>query len=280
VTSLNRPYANRSNSGGSRSLKGAGDFLEWELHAVRFLERAGYDLIYSTDIDTHTLGMRLRDFKVVMSVGHDEYWTREMYDAFEGARNAGVNLAFLGSNIAYWGTRIQPAANGDPNRQVVAYRHWAQQYDPLYNTNRSTAMWRNTPLNRPESALIGVQYDYNTVDLDMVVSDCTTLTWICAGSGLAQGSVLTGLVGYEVDIVTPYSPAGVVQLARSPYVVNGQTRYSSMTYYTHSSGAGVFATGSLQWVWGLDTSAPYPSRANPATETLTRNIIDGFLRLK
>jgi hypothetical protein len=275
AASLNRPYRNSSNSiGALRSFKGAGDFLEWELHAVRFLERNGYDVLYSTNIDTHTNAARLRQFRGFLSVGHDEYWTKEIYDNVEAARNAGVNLAFLGANNAYWGTRLEPDAMGVANRRVVSYKY-QQGLDPLIGTARATERWRMAPLNRPEASLIGVQYDYNTVDLDMVVFDCSS--WICAGTGLQRGDRLPGLLGYEVDKVDVGSPANISVVMASPYVVSGQTRYAHLTYYTHTSGAGVFATGSNQWNWGLDAYAPFPERANVHAQTITRNVLDRFL---
>ena len=275
AASFNRPYNNVTASlGPIRTLKGAGDFLEWELHAVRFLERNGYDVLYSTNIDTHRHPQRLRQFRAFLSVGHDEYWTREIYDAVEGARNAGVNLAFLGANNAYWGTRLEPDARGNPDRRVVSYKYYTN-LDPLAGGPYATSLWRDPPLNRPEAALIGVQYDYNTVDLDMVVHDCSS--WVCSGTNLVPGSRLPGLLGYEVDRVAPSSPGNVSVIMRSPYVVNGETRYANLTYYTHPSGAGVFATGSMQWNWGLDSWPPYPDRANTNAQTIMRNVLNRFL---
>jgi hypothetical protein len=268
--SFNRPYANASRVHGM----GAGDFLFWELHALRFVEREGYDVLYTTDIDTHTKPNRLRDFSGFLSVGHDEYWTRSIYDAVEGARNAGVHLAFLGANMGYWSVRLEPSSTGTPLRSMVSYKYWPQR-DPLGSTQQATVQWRNAPLNRPEAALIGVQYDFDPVEGDMVIDNCK---WICHGTGLKQGDRLTGLLGYEVDTLAPSSPHDIVSLARSPYQANGQTRYSSMTYYRHSpSGARVFATGSMYWNWGLDAYAPYPERANPAAQQMMRNVLDRFV---
>jgi hypothetical protein len=47
--SFDRPYTDT----------GAGHFLRWEMYFVHWLERMGYDVIYSTDIDTHINGSRL-----------------------------------------------------------------------------------------------------------------------------------------------------------------------------------------------------------------------------
>ena len=49
-----------------------------------------------------------------------------------------------------------------------------------------------------------------------------------------------------------------------------------MTLYTADSGATVFATGSMQWLWGLDDyNAPKlrPSVVNEGAQQLTRNVL-------
>ena len=70
IVSFDRPYA--GNPYGVR-LDGAGDFLRrWEYNAVRFLEREGYEIAYSTDVDTHERAGSLLRHAVFLSVGHDE----------------------------------------------------------------------------------------------------------------------------------------------------------------------------------------------------------------
>ena len=61
---------------------------------------------------------------------------------------------------------------------------------------------------------------------------------------------------------------GTQQITNSPYIAaDGTLNYSDITYYQAASGAAVFATGSMQWNWGLEqgiqdcfTSAPRLSR--------------------
>ena len=77
---------------------------------------------YSTNLDTHANGGRLLNHKGFLSVGHDEYWSKAMYDAVEAARDAGVNLAFFGANTVYWQVRFEPSAGGVPNRVMVCYK--------------------------------------------------------------------------------------------------------------------------------------------------------------
>ena len=45
--------------------------------------------------------------RLVAVAGHSEYWTKTMRDAFETARDSGVNLAFMGANDAYWQVRYE-----------------------------------------------------------------------------------------------------------------------------------------------------------------------------
>jgi hypothetical protein len=281
--SFDRPYSNPQ-----RHLKGkgAGDFLDWELLMLRFIEREGYDAAYTSNIAVHAAPARLRQHRAFLSVGHDEYWTREMYDALQHARDRGVHMGFFGANMGYWQVRLEPSSGGRPNRKVVCYKYAAPAQDPLYGNqwHLVTTVWRDQLLQRPEAALIGVMYDYNTVDLDMVMSDCSS--WICEGTGLADGDILRGMLGYEVDRVDrASSPANIQILAESPYEVCfgascvPEIRYANMTYYDHlPSGAGVFATGTMQWNWGLDSFGPRGDRVNTAVQQMTRNVLNRFVQ--
>jgi hypothetical protein len=280
--SFNRPYQNSQRPFNG---KGAGDFLSWELLMLRFIEREGYDVTYTSNIAVHITPECLRRHRAFLSVGHDEYWTREIFNAMQQARDGGVHLGFFGANMGYWQVRLEPSSTGQPNRKVVCYKWAAPTRDPMHATNPqlTTTVWRAPLLNRPEAALIGVMYDYNSVDLDMVMSDCST--WICAETGLSNGDVLPGMLGYEVDRVDPASsPANIQILASSPYQVcfgagcTPETRYANMAYYTAPSGAGVFATGTMQWNWGLDDFGPWGNRANTAVQQMTRNVLNRFAR--
>src|SRR5258707_9774658 len=82
-----------------------------------------------------------------------------MYDAAEGARDAGVSLGFMGSNPVYWQARYEAASSGVANRVLVSYKtsEAPNPVDPITATNPAltTTQWRQPPVNRPEQSLIG-----------------------------------------------------------------------------------------------------------------------------
>ncbi len=285
--SFNRPYALGANSG-SASGVGAGDFITnvqlssqtypggWEVNMVRFLESEGYDVTYITDLDTHENGSLLLNHKAFLSVGHDEYWSWQMRNNVETARDRGVGLAFFSANVCYWQIRFEPSvANGAIDRTIVSYKESAQTNDPLASSPTqsylTTTNWREDPVNRPEAAMIGVQYGSNPANSDLVIVSPSDPVFMY--TGLQSGSHVPGLVGYEYDQIQNSSPANLVQLAHSP----AGSSASDMTIYTAASGAKVFATGSIQWSWGVDdfnTPALRPSVYSPAAQQITRNVLN------
>jgi hypothetical protein len=292
--SFNRPYA-RSAHPSAASGVGAGDFLTatsihptspispagWEYNMVRWLERQGYDVTYSTNIDMHRDGHWWKRHKAWLSVGHDEYWSREMRSHVEEARERGIGLGFFSSNTCYWQIRLEPSPlTGQPYRTMVAYKETAHQSDPYAidddpsNDRLVTSQWRDAPVNEPEESLIGVMYDAVPVDGDIVISQSSHP--IFSGVPLPPDGRLRGLLGYEVDRPFYESPQGLRILAQSPYEVGGRWNQAAMTLYTWPSGAHVFATGSMQWSWGLDDyNAPdiRSSRLSEAAQEITKNVL-------
>jgi cellulose synthase/poly-beta-1,6-N-acetylglucosamine synthase-like glycosyltransferase len=280
AVSLNRPYAVSSDLKAADST-GAGPFLRgWEYNMVRWLERSGYDVTYTTDLDVHEDAEALRSHRAFLAVGHDEYWTWAMRQHLETARDRGTHLAFFAANSGYWQIRLEPSrVNGQRNRTIVAYKERALTQDPLFldrdpnNDHIVTTRWRSAPVNRPEAALVGGMYLEGTpeVDGDLVIEN--PFNWIVQNTGLERGTHLPGLLGYEVDGLADSSPQNIIVIARSPV---GRT-FASSTLYQASSGALVFNAGSMQWIWGLDDFRADPfdrPRMNPALQQMTRQLLD------
>lgn len=243
VVSFDRPY------GGN----GSGEFLGREYEFVFFAESLGLDLTYWTDIDLHTRPQRVRQHRGFVSLGHDEYYSNEMRAALEAARDGGVNLAFLGANAMFRKIRLEDSPLG-PARREVNYR--SAKEDPTTDPQQETVSWRDAPSNKPESALLGNYYECNPVQGDMVIAQADS--WVFAGTGWADGTVLPGLVGNEYDRVTPEAPtpANVMVLAHSPVTCKGRQTFADISYYTAPSGAGVLVLGTFRWIPLLDDACP------------------------
>jgi hypothetical protein len=235
VVSFDRPYDGT----------GSGEYFGREDLLVNQIEAMGLDVSYTTDVDTHAHPELLANHRVFVSGAHDEYWSKEMRDGVEAARDRGVNLIFMGANAAFRRIRLEPSPLG-PNRREVNYRVAGE--DPLDKVDpaRVTTSWRDGPSPRPESSMIGNLYECNPVSADMVIGEASS--WVFAGTGLKDGDKLSRLVGNEYDRVTPErpTPTNIEVLAHSPVVCHGAKSFSDVTYYTAPSGAGVFATGTFQ----------------------------------
>jgi N,N-dimethylformamidase beta subunit-like protein len=265
VVSFDRPYARGD---------GQADFLGLEFPLIMMMEQLGLDVTYITDVDTHARPQLLLKHKMWFSLGHDEYWSKEMRDGVEGARDKGVNLAFLGANAAFRQIRFEPSAIG-PNRHEVCYK--AANEDPIHATNPAltTVNWRDAPVSRPESQMIGQQYECNPVNADMVVVDPTA--WVFNGTGVKAGQKLPNAVGSEYDRFDPAQsgPKTVQIFAHSPVVCHGRPSFADMTYYNAPSGAGVFSTGTIVWITKL--TPPGPGSPNDAVAIqVTKNVITAF----
>ncbi|MEO9223620.1 MAG: N,N-dimethylformamidase beta subunit family domain-containing protein [Acidimicrobiales bacterium] len=261
--SFDRPY----------DLSGSGNFLGGVHEITALVESLGLDVTYSTSLDTHAQPALVAKHKVWISPAHDEYWSLEMRNGVQAARDAGVNLMFLGANCMFRRIRLQDSPIG-PNRHQINYR--IASLDPLNGKDpaRVTTSWRDPPDPMPESEILGNFYESNPVKGDMVIS--APDAWMFAGTGVHQGTVWPGVIGNEYDRVTleVTTPANIQVLAHSPVVCRGQHRYADMTYYTAASGAGVFDAGSI---WFERHLVPGQGGAVDATiQKMVTNMLQAF----
>jgi hypothetical protein len=288
--SFDRPYTYADHTG-------AGDFLHWELYFVRWLERNGYDVTYTTDVDTHANGGALLNHKAALSVGHAEYWSAEMRQAFESARDKGVSLGFFGANAVYTQIRFEPSASNAANRVIVCYKD--ANLDAVADRSLTTVPFRYAPVSRPEQQLLGVMYDdYFDAEAQpqsYVVQN--SANWIYANTGFVNGSAVPGILGYEIDrffpdAPYPYSVPGTYALvSKSPFTnIEGSSGISNSSIYQSydpakgTAGGWVFGAGTIDWSFALDSYLPpagINTRAFPApnagAQTTTSNILNRFL---
>jgi hypothetical protein len=233
---------------------------------IRYLEREGFDVAYTTDVDTHREPWSPAGHRLLMTSGHDEYWTRELRDAFEEALAAGVNLACMGANTAYWQMRFE-----DGERTMVEYRWRAE--DPEPDRALKTELFRNLAPARPECLLWGVQYqdglglpnqsrDYT------LTRECDAHPWL-EGTGFEHPATLKGLVGYEWDgLQKGLEPADATVF----FHYDNELSNADALVHRAPSGAQVFAAGSLQFSWGLDDWG-WPEHADERLQRFMRNAL-------
>ena len=168
---------------------------------IHWLEKSGYDVAYTTDVDTHVDGTHLFNYRGLIIPVHSEYWSKQMYDNTGAALNAGVNMGFFGADAIYWQIRYESSSSGVPNRVVVCYRD--ATIDPTTDPSLTTVYWRDPILNRPEQTLIGVMFT-NIVLVDSqgnyapyVVTNSGNRVY--DGTGFKDGDSVPGVVGYEAD---------------------------------------------------------------------------------
>jgi hypothetical protein len=245
----------------------------WELSLVRFLEREGVDVSYVTDVDVAgDPGVLLRH-RVAITAGHGEYWTKGIRDAYENARARSTNLLFMGANTGYWQVRYENA-----RRTMVGYKSAA---DPVADRSLTTVRFRELSPARPECTLLGVQHEegpglYNWPRADFVTNSFPPASQWFRNTGLAAGATISQVVSREHDWIPPGSNnCGLpLQVLFHHDAVNDQLERSEAVRYTFpSSGARVFASGSLEFPWVLD---PYRYPDGPGTPVDTR--IQQFVR--
>jgi hypothetical protein len=212
---LTRPFTNRGVPPRFRSYDLG--FLHWI-----YQNRRDVDILVEDDLERVGTGDELRAaYRLVIFSGHTEYVTEHVYDLIDRYRDLGGCLWFLSSNNFF--RRVE--RRGD----VI----------------RRDRLWRE--LDRPEAALLGVQYlanDDGARQASYVVAPDAP-TWAFEGSGVGPGEPF-GTYGIEIDARTAASPPGTQVLAAIPDVF-GPGRTAEMTYYETPAGAKVFAAGSMNF---------------------------------
>ena len=287
--SLNRVNVNRGDNA-------TNNFFHAEYALARFLERNGYDVTYQGGIDGDRHGALLKNHKMYISVGHDEYWSGPQRKNVEAARDAGVNLVFMSGNDVFWKTRYEASIDGTntPYRTIAIYKDTHERYDENGqqqphrrvdpDPNVWTGTWRDdSPLNpggpQPENALTGTIFTGNANAQEPVAVPAkfaklrfwrnTEVAKLTGDELLVLGN---GLVGHEFneDVDNGFRPAGLIHLSEITldgvnYIQDQGSRYDSgtaahaFTLYRAKSGALVFSGATVQFAWALDNFHDSPS---------------------
>lgn len=274
-------------------------FSNWEQPFVEWAEANGHVLEYAANGDLESRPGLVDAYKLVLSVGHDEYWSAPMRDTLERYIAKGGNVAFFSGNTCCWQVRAEDDGS--------ALTCWKQNYhqDPVYSARKSQALlsslWSHHLVQRPENQLTGVGFLWGgyhkshgqLMDGSGAFTVHRPTHWIFEGTGMKAGDAFGGkdtIVGYECDgcevewkdgVPVPTYRDGTPKtfeiLGSAPAQwhpddcewydrwENGRKGNAILGMYT--AGGTVFTCGSTDWSHGLRGK-------DPVVETITRNLLN------
>jgi hypothetical protein len=264
--SFDRPYSRYYNmlpvnDSAASPVVGSGEFLLWEFPLAYWMEQQGYDVTYISNLDTHRDGAGLLRARGFLSVGHDEYWTRPMYENVARARDAGVCLAFFSGNSLSGEIALAPSGDGRADRVFRRSRGFRDEAELMGSTSYGVGLGDWT-CRRPDH-------------------------WLFERTGMKEGESIPGLVGWEFHGPPLKGDPNLVVLARGPLKhSDGKTldREHAAVVYDGPGGNFVFNAGTCWWNMPLGAPPGYidPNRANfregdERVRRMTRNVLDRMI---
>ncbi len=276
--SFARPYGKYRQLYDAPLSEGSGEWLLWEFPFAYWAEQAGYDLSYTSCLDLDSDPGTLRRTKGFLSVGHDEYYTRAMFDNLTQAVEDGLNVAFLsGNSVAGQVTHVT-----HPPRTLIRSDIFAAAEPDMIRILPSMAY---LPFEAPDAKdLLGSRSTYPTMgggDWTCVLPD----HWIFTGSGMKEGESIPGLVGWETHgLVTDTRNIEIVASGTVSSKKYGTGPYAA-TVYTTGRGNAVFNAATIYWADGLSEPPGYQrpydyvprNGADARVQAITKNVLDRFV---
>ena len=275
--SFDRPYGKYCQVVDAPLSIGSGEFLLWEFPFAYWLEAQGYDVAYISNLDTHRSPDALVRARAVLSVGHDEYWTSDMFRHMQQAVAGGVSLGFFSGN-AVCGRVLWDEATRSLRRVGV--------FGPPGGTREFQAM-DSLPHERPYAhELVGA---HSTGPVTGGADWACTLPehWAFAGTGMRAGEAIPGLVGWEWH-GDPAPIPGLEILSTGPTQSgpgepNGG-QYTA-TVYPGPKGNIVFNASTIWWGDGLSEPPGYvrpavyaaPQGPDRRVQQITANVLSRML---
>ncbi len=263
--SFDRPYGKYCQVIDAPASVGSGSFLLWEHPLAFWLEEHGYDVTYCSNLDLHLDPGILKSSKVLLSVGHDEYWSRKMFDEVTKARDEGLNIAFLSGN----------AVSGE----VILY-------DSSVTGAPARALARDHPFEDEEKLMGSTSYGSGYGDWVVTNPD----HWIYEGTGLKKGEPIRGVIGWEYHGRPLAQIDGLEVVASAPLTPRqsskGRPKEHTAVVYRCPKGNWVFNAGTIWWPEHLSCPPGHiPGRTfaggfgvNPLIQRITTNVLDRMLR--
>src|SRR5215831_3376637 len=164
-------------------------FWHWDVPFIRWLERRGFEVDYCTDLDIHeNEGNFLDRYRLLLSVGHDEYWSEAMRrNVVAFIQEVAGNVAFFSGNTCFWRVRLVDGDKAFMCKKENLADLWSSS-DP---ENRLTGVGTRNG---------GAQWWGEREPIGYTVQHADH--WMFEGTGLRDGDIFGAdhaLIGYECD---------------------------------------------------------------------------------
>lgn len=194
---------------------GSAGWFTYERRFVDWAEAHGVELDYAVSSDLHDdpndnpndNPSVLDGYRLVLGVGHDEYWSAGQRDAIEAYVAGGGNYASFSGNTMFWQVRLV----GDGGRNMIGHKYSAHRTDPVVGTadeHSLSGLWCDPLVGRPEWSFLGAGSAFGLYNRfgKAVSRGSGAFTvyrhdhWLFEGTGLRYGDLLgrdDSIVGYE-----------------------------------------------------------------------------------
>jgi hypothetical protein len=251
--SWDRPYGKYCQILDAPLSQGSGEFFLWEFPLAYWMEKEGYDVSYISNMDTHADGKGLLRAKGWISIGHDEYWSLDMFQNVKDAVAKGVNAAFLSGDTCWGVLWVQPSTREAPHRVISRIG----QFGPIEErAAKAYPEYRDLGQGGPsESTLIGARNLFPYVGgADWICAN--EKHWIFQGTGMKNGEGVPGLVGWEW-MGAPADLPGLEVVAKGKIAQKGVTEEYTATIYPGPKENFVFNAATCWWADGLSEPPGY-----------------------
>lgn len=225
-------------------------WTHWEEPLARWLARQEIHVEWATLVDLHENPGLLDAYTLVVSAGHAEYFSDEMYDGLRRYIHDGGNAAFFSGNNCWWRIRIE-----DDGDTMVCYKD--DRFDP---ENSKTINWTDHESGSLVGTVLG-QVLYSPLDRNGEVAQFVVRKadhWAFYNTGLQNGDSFgrfgstSSVVGYETDKATGAGDSPWKTLADVNFLVGTDERPQEIATMRVSEKNGtVFTASTTDWTLGL-----------------------------
>jgi len=277
-----------------------------DLYIVAWLEKFGFEYDVITDEDLHNDGRDLlRNYRVVITGGHPEYYSKSMRDAVYDFTQTGGRLMYMGGNGFYWRIAMHNEVPGviEVRRCDAAIKTWEAQSGEYHHsfTGEHGGLWRHQGDSAPQQ-LTGVGFTAEGFDLssyyrrtpdsknprakfifegidDEILGDFGYHGGGAAGNELDRADKALGTPPHALVVASSEDHTDLYLLVNEEVLVNSpglggmenELVRADMVFFETPGGGAVFSTGSISYA----ASLPWNKWDNNIAK-LTSNVLTRF----